>query len=115
MRELRVSKGSVENGLELEVTIKGNGNDLKKQAINFLISDMDLKHDFNEDRSLFDKFVEDLLLQAADVVGYEHYYWNEIPREEATYNEYDELIVSDKVKIELLEDIISDMKKRLSR
>lgn len=30
MRELRVSKGSVENGLELEVTIKGNGNDLKK-------------------------------------------------------------------------------------
>ena len=112
MRELRVSKGSIENGLELEVTIKGNGNDLKKQAINFLISDMDLKHDFKEEHNSFNKFVEDLLLQAADVVGYEYYYWNEVPKDEVTYNEYDELVVSDKVKIELLEKIISDMKKR---
>lgn len=112
MEEITASKGSIENGLELEVSIKGNGKDLKKQAINFLISGMDLKHDFNEDYNSFHEFVEDLLLQVADVIGYEYYYWNEIPEEEVSYNEYDELIVPDKVRIELLERIISDMKKR---
>ncbi|MEQ2464705.1 hypothetical protein WMO63_03360 [Niallia sp. CLA-SR-H024] len=53
-----------------------------------------MKHACNEDHEKFNKYIETLLLSVADIVGYEHYYWEQVPESEKKYNEYDKLEVS---------------------
>ena len=105
-----------EAGEMIEVTIKGeaeNQAELKLLAIQSLISGMDLKHDFDGDYEKFHRAVEQLLLSVTDIIGYEHYYWENTPNEEKSYNEFDELVVSKKAKIALLEQIVKNMKDNL--
>lgn len=99
----------------VEVTIKGNAEnstELRKKAIEFLISTFDLKHDFNSEHEKFNQFTEEILLATTDLIGYESYYWDHLAESETSYNEYEELIVSKKGKIEFLEMLVKDMKRR---
>lgn len=101
----------------IEITIKGEAEEqgeLKGKAIKSLLNSIDPKLDFNEDDFLaLQGFVEEMLIAAVDVIGYESYYWENVPDNEKSYNEYDELMVSKKAKIDLLEQIVRDMKARL--
>ena len=48
-----------------------------------------------------------------DIIGFEYYYWMHVPSEETSYNQYDELEVTMKAKIDLLEQIVREMKAKL--
>ena len=105
-------QGNIDGGMELKITIEGDIEDsieLQTKATKFLIRDFDLKRDFNGDSNDYNDFIEDLLLTVADTIGYESYYWN-LPEEDKSYNEYEELVVSKKAKINLLEIIVNSMK-----
>ncbi|WP_163537373.1 hypothetical protein [Gracilibacillus sp. YIM 98692] len=119
MEEIKISKMKMEaDSPELEVAIKGdekNKAELKAKAIEFLMDCFDVKQDLDEDVSQLDKLVERFLFSAIDMVGYNHYYWGVTSDEDKQYNEYDELVVSNKAKIELLELYIASMKEKLNK
>lgn len=97
----------------IEISVKGEAEsqgELKVLGIQSLLSSVDFKDDFEGDHEEFNQVVEQLLLSVTDIIGYEHYYWEQTPDEEKSYNEYDELVVSKKAKIELLEQIVKSMK-----
>lgn len=116
MNTVKISEYSAqENELETEVTISGKSEDdteLIIQGIKKLMSHIDVKHACNEDHEKFNKYIETLLLSVADIVGYEHYYWEQVPESEKKYNEYDELDeleVSREEKIKLLKIMVENL------
>ncbi|MED1601764.1 hypothetical protein [Alkalihalophilus marmarensis] len=113
MNTVKISEYSIqENELETEVTIVGkqeNDTDLIIKGIQKLMSQIDVKHACNEDHERFNKYIETLLLSVADIVGYEHYYWEQVPDSEKKYNEYDELEVSREEKIKLLKIMVENL------
>lgn len=58
-------------------------------------------------------FVEEILIATVDVIGYEFYYWEQVPDTEKSYNEYDELEITKKAKIDFLEQVVRNMKAKL--
>ncbi|WP_366161231.1 hypothetical protein ABXS71_20590 [Bacillus infantis] len=112
MNTFKISEYSnLQNELEAEVTIVGkeNDTDLIIKGIQKLMSQIDVKHACNEDHERFNKYIDTLLLSVADIVGYEHYYWEQIPESQKKYNEYDELEVSREEKVKLLKIIIENL------
>ena len=83
------------------------------KAIKSLFNEIDTKIDFNSDNQLLENFVEEILIAAVDIIGFEYYYWMHVPSEETSYNQYDELEVTMKAKIDLLEQIVREMKAKL--
>ena len=114
MNSITISEYSMqENELETEITIagkQGDNTELIIQGIKKLMSQIDLKHACNEDQERFNHYIETLLLSVADIVGYEHYYWDQVPASKKTYNEEDELEVSRDEKIKLLKIIVENIK-----
>jgi len=113
MKELKFGQYNFNGSPAIEVNIKENGitdTELKIKAIEHLMSTLDLKNDFDGDGNRFNKAVERLLLSAADIIGYESYYWGHVPKEETKYNAYEELVVSQKSKIDLLEVLVKSLK-----
>jgi len=113
MNTVKIGQYSVqENELETEVIITGKIEDdteLIIQGIRKLMSHIDLKHACNEDYERFNQYIETLLLSVADIVGYESYYWEQVPDSEKKYNEYDELEVSRGEKIKLLKIMVESL------
>ncbi|WP_147534506.1 hypothetical protein [Bacillus marasmi] len=113
MNTVKISEYSAqENDLETEITISGKSEDdteLIIQGIKKLMSHIDVKHACNEDHEKFNHYIETLLLSVADIVGYEHYYWEQVPDSEKKYNEFDELEVSREEKIKLLKIMVENL------
>lgn len=101
---------------EVEVSLKGEAEsrvDLVVKGIEQLIGSIDAKHMCNEDQTLFSQITDSLLLAIADMVGYQHYYWDAVPQSEKSINEDDELVVSDKEKVRLLKLLVEELEVKL--
>jgi hypothetical protein len=113
MNKVKISEFSFNNNeLETVITITGHQEDDTELIINGiqkLMSRIDVKHACNEDYEKFNKYIEDLLFSVADIVGYEHYYWEQVPESEKTYNEFDEMQVSKSEKIKLLKLMVNNL------
>ncbi|MFS0751738.1 hypothetical protein [Oceanobacillus sp. 1P07AA] len=101
---------------DLEITIKSEDgigdNNLKLATIKSLVMNSDLKIDFKEDYNEFEKFIEEVILTATDLEGYEHFYSIGTTEFEKTYNDYDELIISNKARVQYLEFIVDRLKSK---
>ncbi|MGE6755997.1 hypothetical protein ACQKFO_21585 [Rossellomorea sp. NPDC071047] len=112
MTEMKITQKNIDGDTELEVQLKGKQDDrlsILLESIKFLMSQIDLKHICNEDEELFNSASEQLLLSVADLVGYEDYYWVQVPDSEKEYSEDEELIVSKQAKIQLLKHMINKL------
>jgi hypothetical protein len=113
MNTVKISEFEFKNNqLETEITITGpqeDDTDLIINGIKKLMSRIDVKHACNEDYDRFNTYIETLLLSVADIVGYEHYYWEKVPESERSYNEFDEMQVSKSEKIKLLKQMVNKL------
>ena len=108
--ELDISLGNISKNLN--VKINGNANnsiDLRVEAVKHILNSFDLKNDFNGEHEKLNQVIEEIILAAVDVIGFEHFYWEHLPKEDKYYNEDDELIVSRSGKLQLLELILKEM------
>lgn len=116
MIEDKFMSKSLEDGTEVQVTIKQEDNTTQRdsilKAINLLMDSIDLKNTCNADYNVFEHTVEEILYKAADIIGYEHYYWEHVPESETHYVRED-LVVSKKAKVDLLKQIVADMEKKI--
>ncbi|MER2005956.1 MAG: hypothetical protein ABS939_00770 [Psychrobacillus sp.] len=113
--QLQYKFSSGEISTDFEVNIKGDTNntvELRLKAIKHILKSFDIKNDFNGDHEKLNQVIEETLLAAVDVIGYEHFYWDNLPKEEKYYNDHDELVVSKAGKLQLLELIMKDMKNK---
>mgnify|MGYP006393969851 CR=1 FL=1 len=109
--QFKISLGEIST--DFEVKINGNADntvDLRLSAIKHILNSFDVKNDFDGDYQKLNHVVEETILSAVDVIGFEHFYWDNLPKEEKHYNEGDELVVSKSGKLQLLELITKDMK-----
>lgn len=116
--EIKMTDGYIDNpDNNIEISIKGNVEsraELKEKAIKSLLNGLDPKIDFKDGSyQEVQDFVENVLIATVDVLGYQHYYWDQVSDNETSYNEYDELEVTKKAKIEYLEQVVRDMKAKL--
>jgi hypothetical protein len=113
MNTVKISEFSFKDEqLEPEITITGHQEDdteLIVNGIQKLMSRIDVKHACNDDYEKFNKYVETLLFSVADIVGYEHYYWEQVPDSEKSYNEFDEMQVSRSEKVKLLKLMVNNL------
>ena len=93
-----------EDNIELDIQVKGkadNDTELIVNAIEKLISTIDVKHACNEDGTLFERYMDRILLSLADSYGYEG--WYDVYEDlESTYNpqaDTDEYTVASKLTV----------------
>lgn len=101
-----------DEGAKTEITITGeqeNNTELIIHAIKTLMEEIDLKHAAGGDHLTFNNYVETLLLSVADIVGYESYYFEQVPDSEKSYNDSDELVVSRSEKVKLLKQLVESL------
>lgn len=100
--------------ISIEITTEHKSvGELREKAIKALLSGTNKKYDFADSGpNGLDRFVEEVLLAAVDVLGYEMYYWEFVDDSEKKMNG-DNLEVSKKARVEFLEMIVQNMKDNL--
>ena len=115
MNKLEISSGFLsDEEYNINITIEGSqdNNKLIVGAIKSLLSSLDIKDVYDGDYERLQGDFEELLYALVDVMGYQHYYWN-LPDSDTSYNEFDELIVSNNVKLAYLKELINQMEHRV--
>lgn len=111
VNQIKISE-YLNSGNSPEIIISGKQKDnseLVMQAIQTLMSQIDVKHFCNEDFNRFNEYIDRLLISVTDIVGYEHHYWEQVPDSGKTYSDFDELELVREEKIKLLKEIVNNL------